>query len=192
MKQRYEIILAGSGGQGLVLSGRVLGLAAILEGKNVAQTQSVLGDAQRGGLSTAEVVIDTEEITFQQVEHPDVILALGDMAIKKFATATPRIALLYESGLADLGERSGLYAFPFAELSARHGYASNMIALGSIIALAGPVSLASMEKAIRQSFSGAAAGKNLEAVRFGMELAHTLQPARAGAAETPVTGGQRL
>jgi 2-oxoglutarate ferredoxin oxidoreductase subunit gamma len=170
VKQRYEIILAGSGGQGMVLSGRVLGLAAILEGKNVAQTQSVLGDAQRGGLSTAEVVIDREEITFQQVEEPDVILALGDMAVKKFATATPRLAMLYESGLADLGQRKGLYAFPFAELSAQHGYASNMIALGSIIALAEPVSFESMEKAIRQSLHGGAE-KNLEAVRFGMQLA---------------------
>ncbi|MGA2990919.1 MAG: 2-oxoacid:acceptor oxidoreductase family protein [Candidatus Korobacteraceae bacterium] len=184
MKQRYEIILGGSGGQGMVLSGRVLGLAAILEGKNVAQTQSVLGDAQRGGLSTAEVVIDKEEITFQQVEEPDVILALGDMAVKKFATATPRIAMIYESGLADLGKRNGLYAFPFAELSARHGYASNMIALGTIVALAGPVSFESMEKAIRQSLHGPAAEKNLEAVRFGMQLAgHTPQP--AGASDAP-------
>jgi len=172
MKQRYEIILAGSGGQGLVLSGRILGLAAILEGKNVAQTQSVLGDAQRGGLSTAEVVIDKDEITFQQVEEPDVILLLGDMAIKKYAKASPRIAMLYESGLANLGERDGLYAFPFAELAAQRGFAANMIALGSILTLAGPVSFESMEKAVRQTFSkGDAAAKNLEAVRFGMELA---------------------
>lgn len=171
--------MAGSGGQGMVLSGRVLGLAAILEGKNVAQTQSVLGDAQRGGLSSAEVVIDKDEITFQQVEEPDVILALGDMAVKKYAKATPRIAMIYESGLADLGKRSGLYAFPFAELSAQHGYASNMIALGTIIALAGPVGYESMEKAIRQSLHGAVE-KNLEAVRFGMQLAgHSSQPAAA-------------
>ena len=171
MKQRYEIILAGSGGQGLVLSARLLGLAAILEGKNVVQTQSVLGDSQRGGLSTAEVLIDEEEIIFQQVEQPDVIVALGDMAIKKYAATSARIAMFYESGLADLGERPGLRGFPFAELAAKLGYAVNMIALGVMIALTEPVSFESMAKAIRQSFSETSAAKNLEAVRYGMELA---------------------
>ncbi len=178
MKQRYEIILAGSGGQGLVLSARLLGLAAILEGKNVVQTQSVLGDSQRGGLSVAEVLIDEEEIIFQQVEQPDIIVALGDMAIKKYAGASPRIAMFYESGLADLGERSGLYAFPFAELAAKLGYAANMIALGVMIALTGPVTFDSMAKAIRQSFSETSAAKNLEAVRYGLELAKETQGKR--------------
>ena len=171
MKQRYEIIFAGSGGQGLVLSARLLGLAAILEGKNVVQTQSVLGDSQRGGLSVAEVLIDEEEIIFQQVEQPDVILALGDMAIKKYAGASARFGMFYESGLADLGERPGLYAFPFAELAAKLGYAANMIALGVIIARTEPVTFDSMAKAIRQSFSETSAAKNLEALRYGLELA---------------------
>jgi 2-oxoglutarate ferredoxin oxidoreductase subunit gamma len=171
VKQRYEIILAGSGGQGLVLSARLLGLAAILEGKNVAQTQSVLGDSQRGGLSTAEVLIDEQEIIFQQVEEPDVIVALGDMAIKKYAASSPRIAMFYESGLADLGERPGFQGFPFAELAAKHDYAVNMIALGVMIELTEPVAFDSMAQAIRQSFSETSARKNLEAVRYGVELA---------------------
>lgn len=171
MKQRHEIILAGSGGQGLVLSARLLGTAAILEGNNVVQTQSVLGDSQRGGLSIAELIIDKEEIIFQQVEQPDVIVALGDMAIKKFAAASARVAMFYESGLASLGERSGLYGFPFAELAAKLGCAVNMIALGVMIAMTEPVSFDSMAKAIRQSFSETSAEKNLAAVRHGIELA---------------------
>jgi 2-oxoglutarate ferredoxin oxidoreductase subunit gamma len=171
VKQRYEIILAGSGGQGLVLSARMLGLAAILEGKNVVQTQSMVGDSQRGGLIVAELVIDKEEIVFQQVERPDIILALGDMAIKKYAGIDAQLATFYESGLADLGERPGLYAFPFAELATKHGYAANMIALGVIVALTEPVTFDSMAKAVRQSSPGAYAAKNLAAVSYGMELA---------------------
>ena len=74
-KRHFEVILAGTGGQGLILSGILLAEAAILEGKNVAQTQSY-GIASRGGLSLAEVIIDTDEIIFQQVQNPDCILAL--------------------------------------------------------------------------------------------------------------------
>ncbi len=177
MKQRYEVILAGSGGQGIALSARVLGLAAILEGNNVAQTQSLLGDSQRGGLITTELVIDREEIVFQQVQHPDVILALGDMAIKKYAQATPSIAMFYESSLADLGERAGLYAIPFAELAAKAGCAANMMALGVIIALGGVLSFDSLAEAIRQSFSKGA-DKNIEAVRRGMEVAAEVKEKR--------------
>jgi len=47
-----EIILAGSGGQGLIVAGIMLGEAAVLEGKNALQTQSY-GIASRGGFSMA-------------------------------------------------------------------------------------------------------------------------------------------
>jgi 2-oxoglutarate ferredoxin oxidoreductase subunit gamma len=44
----FEVILAGTGGQGLILSGILLAEAAILEGKNVVQTQSY-GTRAAGG-----------------------------------------------------------------------------------------------------------------------------------------------
>ena len=52
----YEVVLAGSGGQGLITSGIMLGEAAILENKNVMQT-ATYDAAQRGGFSMAEVII---------------------------------------------------------------------------------------------------------------------------------------
>jgi 2-oxoglutarate ferredoxin oxidoreductase subunit gamma len=176
VKQRYEVILAGSGGQGIAVSARILGVAAIIEGRNIIQTQSLLGDSQRGGLISTELVIDTEEIVFQQVECPDVILVLGDLAVKKYAEVTPNIAMLYESSLADLGDRSRVYPFPFAELAGKTGYAANMIALGAIIALTGVVSFESVATAIRQNLSKSA-DENIEAVRHGMKIAQEIRGA---------------
>jgi 2-oxoglutarate ferredoxin oxidoreductase subunit gamma len=41
MQERYEVRLAGEGGQGLILAGLILAeAAAIYDGKNAAQTQS--------------------------------------------------------------------------------------------------------------------------------------------------------
>jgi len=100
-KRHFEVILAGTGGQGLILSGILLADAAILEGKNVVQTQSY-GIASRGGLSLAEVIIDTEEIIFQQVQKPDCILALTEEAAKKYeAWAARGVPILYDSTLAN-------------------------------------------------------------------------------------------
>ena len=67
MKQ-YQIIIAGSGGQGIIVMGQMLARAALLEGRNAAQTQSY-GIAQRGGFCAAEVITDEDEILFQQVER---------------------------------------------------------------------------------------------------------------------------
>lgn len=41
MDERIEIRLSGLGGQGLILAGIILAEAAILDGKNAVQTQSV-------------------------------------------------------------------------------------------------------------------------------------------------------
>jgi 2-oxoglutarate ferredoxin oxidoreductase subunit gamma len=170
MKQRYEFILAGSGGQGLVLAGRVLGEAAILEGRNVVQTQSALGDSRRGGLSVSEVIIDTEEIVFQQVQQPDLILVLSERAIAKYAQAAAGVPLLYDSSSMRLPEKEWLYPVPFAELVAKiNPAAANLAALGLIVRRTGVVARESLEKAVKQRFSGDAARANLQAVTAGWE-----------------------
>lgn len=105
MNRHSEIILAGSGGQGLILSGILLAEAAMLEGKNVVQTQSY-GIASRGGLSLAEVIVDDDEIIFQQVRVPDCVLALTEEAARKYDAWPARgVPMLYDSTLA--AARSG-------------------------------------------------------------------------------------
>ncbi len=64
MKQiRTEIRLAGSGGQGLITAGIILAEAAILDNKNVVQSQSY-GPEARGGASRAEIIIAKGPIFF--------------------------------------------------------------------------------------------------------------------------------
>jgi 2-oxoglutarate ferredoxin oxidoreductase subunit gamma len=172
LKDRYEVILAGSGGQGLVVSGRLLGEAAIQEGKNVVQTQSY-GTAQRGGLSLAEVIIDKEEIIFQQVQHPDAILALSESAIRRYTAGAPAAPLLYDSNVLQAGAGECLYGFPFSDLAAQIAPgAVNMVGLGALVAITGIVGFDSLAEAIRRSFPSARAEENIAAVRAGIEAAN--------------------
>ena len=69
--------------RGWCFPGIMLAEAAILEGKNVVQTVSY-GIATRGGFSMAGVIIDREEIIFQEVENADIVLALTEEAMEKF------------------------------------------------------------------------------------------------------------
>jgi 2-oxoglutarate ferredoxin oxidoreductase subunit gamma len=174
-----EIILAGSGGQGLVLSAMLLAEAALLEGKHVVQTQSY-GIASRGGLSLAEVIIDEAEIIFQQVRRPDCVLALTEEATKKFESwAAKGVPVFYDSTLAR--ERSGanLLGHPFTGMANElgNGASVNILALGAIAAHTGAVQRASLEQVVRQRFGPASAQRNLRMLQAGCELAAQGAPA---------------
>ena len=170
MKERFEVVMAGSGGQGLIVSGIMLGDAAILEGKNVAQTQSY-GIATRGGYSSAAVIIDREEIIFQEVERPDILLAFTEEAIEKFARVEG-IPVLYDTTLLKVREGQNFYGFPFTRFATDLGNAraANMIALGAMSALAGLVKTESLAEVVRQRFSAKALDLNLRALQMGADL----------------------
>jgi len=173
MSKHSEIILAGTGGQGLILSGIMLAEAAMLEGKNVVQTQSY-GIASRGGLSLAEVIIDEDEIIFQQVRAPDCVLALSEEAAKKYeAWAAKGVPLLYDSTLAQAREGKNCIGRDFTRRASDLGNAGsvNILALAAVAAFTGRVKLASLETLLRRRFGGAALEMNLKLLAAGSELA---------------------
>ena len=167
-----EVILAGSGGQGLVLSAILLAEAAMLEGRNVVQTQSY-GIASRGGLSLAEVIIDDAEIIFQQVRHPDCVLALTEEATKKFeAWAARGVPVFYDSTLAAPRHGPNFHGHPFTQAASDLGNVGsvNILALGTLAAYTGMVAAESLQQLVRRRFGGAAARLNLEVLAAGSQL----------------------
>lgn len=78
-----QIMLTGSGGQGMILAGIILAKAGIRDGIFATQTQSY-GPEARGGASRAEVILDTEDIDFPKVTKADVLLAMTQEAVDKF------------------------------------------------------------------------------------------------------------
>jgi len=171
-KERYETILAGSGGQGLVLAGIMLGEAAVLEGRNVVQTQSY-GIASRGGLSLAEVIIDREEIIYQQVQEPDIILALTEEALEKYAALAEKgVRIFYDTTLAKRREGANLTGYPFTKIASDLGNVGsvNILSLGTMTAAVQMVKTESLADVIRKRFQGKALEMNLQALRKGVEL----------------------
>lgn len=172
-KDRYEVILAGSGGQGLVVSGIMLAEAAMREGKNVVQTVSY-GIATRGGFSMAEVIIDKREIIFQQVQKPDAILILTEEAMEKVHTmAQPGTAIFYDTTLLAERKEKRFYGHPFTDLASGIGHVgmANVIALGAIARTTGVVRIESLAEVVKEHFSGAVRDSNLKALQTGVDLA---------------------
>jgi 2-oxoglutarate ferredoxin oxidoreductase subunit gamma len=171
VKNRYEVILAGSGGQGLIVCGMILAEAAILEGKNVVQTQSY-GIASRGGFSKSEVIISEEEIIFQQVQQPDVLLVLTEQAMSRYSSYRSRVPIFYDSTLVKTAPGPNLYGYPFADLAAKLGHVgtANIIALGAMATVTGMVRAESLERVLNRRFSGKTAEMNIKALCTGIEL----------------------
>ncbi|MEW6425667.1 MAG: 2-oxoacid:acceptor oxidoreductase family protein [Bacillota bacterium] len=175
---KWQVVLAGEGGQGLIVAGILLAEAASLcEGKNAAQTQSY-GIATRGGFTKSEVVISTQEIVYPGVEEPDLVLALTPEAYALYARSLPPEAvLIYDTSLINADQleksRARAFGFPFTDTARELGRAgaANLVSLGAIVALTGIVGAESLEKTIRRRFSGAAAELNLNAYRRGLTLA---------------------
>jgi len=84
MNERFEIRLAGTGGQGMILAGIILAEAVASQPeKRVVQTQSY-GPEARGGASKSEVIIANAEIDYPKVIEADLLLALSQEACDKY------------------------------------------------------------------------------------------------------------
>lgn len=74
---RYEIRLAGEGGQGILLAGLILAEAvALYQDKEVVMTQSYASQ-QRGGPSCTEIIVSEEKIDYPKVLEADLLVALN-------------------------------------------------------------------------------------------------------------------
>jgi 2-oxoglutarate ferredoxin oxidoreductase subunit gamma len=171
--RRSEVIMAGSGGQGLLLSGILLAEAAIRDEKNVVQTVSY-GIATRGGYSATEVIIDEGEIIFQQVQDADVVLAMTVEAMGRLESlAATGTLVVYDTTFVEECKKDNLCGYPFTETAGKLGHAgmANIIALGYLCEASSIVTAASLESAIAGRFSPDVRDANIDAMRIGQRAA---------------------
>jgi 2-oxoglutarate ferredoxin oxidoreductase subunit gamma len=173
---RKEILIGGVGGQGVVLSGILLGTAATLfDGKKAVQTQSYSSEL-RGGSTRAEVIISEEPVTDPQVRKPDILIALAEDALSKYVNRVkPKGLLVIDSDLVK-GAKPGDYeilsipATSIADKEMGNIVVANLIILGAIIRKTGLLSVEAMEKAIEMSVPKKAITLNLNAFRKGLQM----------------------
>jgi 2-oxoglutarate ferredoxin oxidoreductase subunit gamma len=174
MASRYEIRLAGSGGQGLILAGIILAEAVgIYDGKFVCQTQSY-GPEARGGASKAEVVISDAEIDYPKAIQPDVLLAMNQKSLDTFiADLKPGGLLLVDADLVKEVPASGSLALPFTQIARDLGraMAANIVALGALAQVTGVVSLQSLTAAVLARVPKGTEDLNRRALAAGMAAA---------------------
>ncbi len=178
MKDKWQIILSGVGGQGLIASGSILGEAATVHQGLYATLTSSYGIETRGTFSKSDVIISRSPIRYPEVITADIVMALAPVAYYKYVGSLMENAvLLYdESTIANpKASKASQCGYPFTHLSKEMGNVSvaNMIGLGVIVSKTGLIEREAVIKSIREKYGEreSVAELNVAAFEKGLELA---------------------
>lgn len=166
--------LAGFGGQGIILSGYILGKAAALyDGKEAVFSQSY-GPEARGGACAAQVVISHEPVNYHLFEQADCLALLSQEAYQEYGHAIkPNATVIVDSDLVQLnGKDDAILQAPFSATAEELGnrIVANIVMLGFFTAAAGLVSPEAMKESIRTSVRERFIELNLTAFDHGIDL----------------------
>jgi 2-oxoglutarate ferredoxin oxidoreductase subunit gamma len=171
-KSRREIRIAGFGGQGVVLSGSIVGKAASIYDKGFAALTQSYGPEARGGSCTAEVVISREPIDYPYVTSPQVIIILAQEAYAKYAQSLPEGTLvIIDPDLVspDPSHNPAPLSMPATRTAREMGrvVVANIIMLGFLAAVSDLVSQEALRSSVLASVPEGTGDFNLKAFDLG-------------------------
>ena len=149
-----NFILAGFGGQGVLLAGEVLANAFMLDDKNVTWYPSY-GAEMRGGTVNCEIVMnDSEDVSSVNKSEANYIIALNQASFDRFLPKVKKGGWMIANStlVAEYKPRTDInYIFvPMSELADNLGNVkmANILSLGILARVNNLVSLNTLEKAL--------------------------------------------
>jgi len=180
-----EILITGFGGQGIVLTGGILGKAATLyDGRHATMTQSY-GPEARGGSCSSQVIISPEEILFPYVEQPQVLICMSQEGFDKNVNSLiPGGLLIWDADLVatrDLDPGWTAYQLPATRFAEELGnkMMANIVMLGFLSAVTDLVGVESLRQAVASSVPAKTRETNARAFERGREYGESLKQSRA-------------
>lgn len=172
---KTDIKIGGFGGQGVILTGYIIGKAAsIFDNKNATMTQA-FGPEARGSACSSQVIVSDEVIRFPYVKTPQVMVIMSQEAFTKFSPQIdPKGIMLIEEELVDpagLPDSVKLYKIPATRIAEELGrkVVLNMVMAGFFTAVTGLISKDAVRKAIETSVPKGTEGLNLRAFDRGYD-----------------------
>ena len=179
----YDLIIAGFGGQGVMVIGNLLAYAAMGEGKYVTYLP-VYGVEMRGGTANCTVVISSHPVGSPVVGRPHAAIVMNLPSLIKYEPQVlPKGLLVINTSLIDLKEASRkdveLLPVPVNEIAIENGNPklANMVALGAFVEKTKLVRMDSLfdslEKVLDERYHHLIPS-NIKAIRVGAEFAQKL------------------
>lgn len=154
---RYDVFIAGYGGQGVLLAGNLLSYSAIIEGMDVSFFPAY-GVEKRGGSAMCTVVFADGDTGSPVVGNPSVSVILNQLSFDKYASKVrPGGVCIINSSLVNIESFAvpnvELVSVPMNQLAMDLGDVRmvNMIACGAYAAKSGALMLASLGDALKKA-----------------------------------------
>ena len=172
---RMELRIAGTGGQGLLLAGKLLADALMADGRHVAQSQTY-EPTSRGGYCNADLVVADGEIDYPLATALDVLVLLDRLAV---APSWP----LLKPGALVIADTRLCPELPAADVRALHlplsrtaielgsERVANIVALGALVALTHLCDRDGLAHKVRVEAPRSLVHLNLDALAAGAALA---------------------
>ena len=153
-----EVMFAGFGGQGILLSAKILAHAVMEEGLEVAWIPSY-GPEMRGGTAYCMVVKSDRSIGSPVIKNPKHLVAMNRPSLEKFAPVVKKEGVILvnstlipiDSGRDDVDE----LMVPVNDIALKVGSvkSANIVALAAFVARSGFVDFELLRKCVEHEFS---------------------------------------
>jgi 2-oxoglutarate ferredoxin oxidoreductase subunit gamma len=172
---QIEILIAGSGGQGIILLGNILGKAATLNGMFATQV-STHGSSQRGTPVQTEIIISDKPIDFAFTQKPDFFIIMSYRGFLEFGRKIVENTKVFidSDRVIDFdknykGEYFSLSASTIAK-EIGNPIVANLVMLGKFMSITRILPLKIIEEAIKDITPEKFIMKSLEALKKGYNL----------------------
>lgn len=175
---KEELIIAGFGGQGVLMIGKILAYSGVIQDYEVTWLPSY-GPEMRGGTANVTVIISDKEISSPISQRFDTAVILNQQSLDKFEEQIkPGGVLIYDTnGIVRHPRRKdiAIYTIDAAEEAALRNNPRifNTLILGGYLKVRPVVALENVFEALRKSLPERAwhtLPMNEEAIRRGMEI----------------------
>jgi 2-oxoglutarate ferredoxin oxidoreductase subunit gamma len=153
-----KIIIAGFGGQGIILAGKLIAHAGMLEGRYVSHIPSY-GVEMRGGTANCSVIVSDREVASPLIPHPTTLIVMNQPSLEKFEeTVIPGGKIFVNESLIDrkIGRKDvEAYYIPANNIAEESGSgrASNMAMIGAYISVTKVIAKDVVKKSIPEVLS---------------------------------------
>lgn len=175
---KHEILIVGRGGQGVLLLGRILGVAAAKYAGLFATGSETYASETRGGESRVDLIItdSPEGVDFVKVVKASVALFMFPYNLSKYVKMLRDDAYVflnstYVKEFPSVGQRVFSASYDeIAERAAGTSRVSNIVALGHMIARTGLIDIKHVENTLKEIVSEKWIDVNMRALRAGLEI----------------------
>jgi 2-oxoglutarate ferredoxin oxidoreductase subunit gamma len=182
---RYEIKIAGYGGQGVITLSKMIAAAAILHQEGITATQTEAYGAQaRGGACWAEVVISDEEmIDYPRAIVPvDVLIVLSEEAARNYKGDVKKEGIAIYDPKTVIAKKFRVkcksYEVPATKLATEDlnmPVAQNVIMFGAFIGLTNLITEKAGKECVRDFVPSKFVDINFQAYDLGLEIGRKLK-----------------